>query len=148
MRSGWTDRNGSTPGSPHGTFDLLGFTHYWGKFQKGHWVVKRKTASGRFARAVRAISPWCRFHRHLPIGEQHRILSQKLRGHFAYYGLTGNGKALSRFQFTVTRLWRKWLSRRRRGYAYPWSRFVRLLERFPLPAAIVVHSVYRRVANS
>jgi group II intron reverse transcriptase/maturase len=30
-----------------GTFDLLGFTHYWGKSRRGAWVVKRKTASSR-----------------------------------------------------------------------------------------------------
>jgi RNA-directed DNA polymerase len=145
---GRSNRNGSTPGSGHGTFDLLGFTHHWGKSQKGQWVVKRKTASGRFARSVRTISQWCQLHRHRAISEQHRTLSQKLRGHYAYYGLTGNGKALSRFQSTVTRLWRKWLSRRKRGYTYPWSRFVRLLERFPLPPAVVVHSVYRSAARS
>jgi hypothetical protein len=116
--------------------------------QKGQGVVKRKTASGRFARSVRAISQWCQLHRHRAISEQHRTLSQKLRGHYAYYGLTGNGKALSRFQSTVTRVWRKWLSRRKRGNTYPWSHFVRLLERFPLPPAVVVHSVYRSAARS
>ena len=26
------------------TFDLLGFTHYWGKSRRGTWVIKRKTA--------------------------------------------------------------------------------------------------------
>src|SRR5690606_10746302 len=47
-----------------GTFDLLGFTHYWGKSRQGHWTVKRKTASSRFSRAVRSIADWCRVHRH------------------------------------------------------------------------------------
>ena len=141
-------QEGPTKGAPRATFDLLGFTHYWGESRKGHWVVKRKTARDRFAKAVRTVAQWCRLHRHQPIGEQHRTLSRKLRGHFAYYGLTGNGKALSRFQSTVTRLWREWLSRRRRGYSDPWTRFVRLLDRYPLPAAVVVHSVYRRAANS
>ena len=36
------------------------------------------------------IAQWCRIHRHQPIAEQHRTLSQKLRGHYAYYGITGN----------------------------------------------------------
>jgi hypothetical protein len=31
-----------------GTFDLLGFTHFWARSQKGAWVVKRKTSSSRF----------------------------------------------------------------------------------------------------
>lgn len=141
-------QEGPRKGPRRETFDLLGFTHYWGVSRKGNWAVKRKTARDRFAKAVRNVARWCQLHRHQPIGEQHRTLSRKLRGHFAYYGLTGNGKALSRFQSTVTRLWREWLSRRRRGYSYPWLRFVRLLDRYPLPAAVVVHSVYRRAVNS
>jgi len=138
---------GGREDSDPGTFDFLGFTHYWGVSRKGRWAVKRKTARGRFARAVRAVADWCRLHRHQPIAVQHRALCRKLHGHFAYYGITGNTKALSRFPLAVRRLWRKWLARRRRGSRYPWSRFARLLERYPLPRVVVVHSVYRGVAN-
>jgi RNA-directed DNA polymerase len=129
-------------GSP-GTFDLLGFTHYWGRSHKGFWVVKRRTSQGRLSRALRMIAQWCRLHRHDPVREQHRTLSQKLRGHFAYYGITGNGSAIQRFRYEVGRIWRKWLSRRRRCGFLSWDTFNRLLERYALPAAIVVHSVYR-----
>ena len=38
-----------------GTFDLLGFTHYWDRSRRGHWVVKKKTATDRFSRSVRSI---------------------------------------------------------------------------------------------
>jgi hypothetical protein len=79
-------------------------------------------------------------------GVQH-TLSQKLRGHFAYYGITGNGHTLSEFQSGVVELWRKWLGRRHRGGEVTWERMHRLLERYPLPQASVVHSVYRRAAK-
>ena len=72
-----------------GTFDLLGFTHYWSVSLKGHWVVKLKTATDRFTRAVRNIDKWCHDNRHLPFSEQQHTLNQKLRGHYAYYGVTG-----------------------------------------------------------
>ena len=72
------------------TFDFLGFTHYWGRSQQGAWVVKRKTAKSRFKRASTALSEWCRKNLHLPIKEQHQKLTQKLRGHYGYYGITGN----------------------------------------------------------
>ena len=127
-----------------GTFDLLGFTHYWGSPRQGNWVVKRKTAPNRFTRALRALGQWCRFNRHKPVAEQHQTLSQKLRGHFAYYGITGNSVALGRFRNEAKRVWRKWLSRRKRGNAIDWTRFTRLLERYPMPAAIAVHSVCRQ----
>jgi RNA-directed DNA polymerase len=130
-----------------GTFDFLGFTHFWARSRKGTWILKRKTAASRFTRAVRTIAQWCRFHRHDPIDEQHATLCRKLRGHYAYYGITGNGFAIARFRFEVLRLWRKWLLRRRRAWRAPFEWFGRLLQRYSLPYAVVVHSVCRRVAK-
>jgi group II intron reverse transcriptase/maturase len=138
---------GTGSGTPPGTFTLLGFTHYWGRSVRGTWVVKRKTASSRLSRALRSIAPWCRLNRHRPLGEQQHPLGQKLRGHFAYYGITGNAAALSWFRLGVVRCWRKWLNRRNRERSLDWGLFARLLERYPLPPARVVHSVYVRAAS-
>jgi len=138
---------GTGPGAAPETFTLLGFTHYWGRSWRGNWVVKRKTASSRLSRAVRSIAQWCRRFRHQPLDEQHQTLSQKLRGHFAYYGITGNSKSLSWFRYEVGRCWRKWLNRRNRERSLDWNLFNRLLERYALPPARVVHSVYVRVAS-
>lgn len=55
---------GPKGGSRSGTFDLLGFTHYWEKSRHGFWVVKRKTARARFRRGLKKISEWCRRNRH------------------------------------------------------------------------------------
>jgi group II intron reverse transcriptase/maturase len=132
---GRPDRN-----DPPGTFDLLGFTHYWGRTRRGGWAVMRKTASKRLSRAVRSIAQWCREHRHCPVGEQHATLSQKVRGHYAYYGITGNARALSWFLLAVHRAWRKWLDRRNRNRTMTWERFNRLLERYRLPPPRIVHS--------
>ena len=106
-------------------------------------MVKRKTARSRLTRAIHAIAQWCRLNRHRPVAEQHQTLSQKLRGHFAYYGITGNAVCLSRFRHEVAGIWRKWLGRRKRGGPPPWERFAALLKRYPLPAAVTVHSVCR-----
>jgi RNA-directed DNA polymerase len=128
-----------------GTFDLLGFTHYWAKSRKGNWVVKRQTAASRLSRAIRNIADWCRANRHQPLPEQRTTLSQKLRGHFAYYGITGNSKRLAEFRTAVERCWWKWLNRRNRQRSMTWEAFRRLLKRFPLPPARAVHSTYRAV---
>jgi RNA-directed DNA polymerase len=64
------------------------------------------------------------------------------------HGITGNAVALSGFRWALIGIWRKWLSRRRRRGTLAWDQFTRLLERYPLPPPIVVHSVYRSVANS
>ncbi len=122
------------------TFDLLGFTHYWGRTRRGGWAVMRQTVSKRLSRAVRSIAEWCQTNRHRPVCEQHAILSQKVRGHYAYYGITGNSQALRCFLLAVHRAWRKWLDRRNRQREMTWDRFNRLLKRYPLPPPRIVHS--------
>ena len=120
--------------SHEGSFDFLGFTHFWSRSQKGNWVVKRKTAGSRFHRALTRIGAWFRLNRHLPIREQGQTFIQKLRGHFAYYGgLSGNIFCLQRFRYEAVLLWRKWLSRRRRRGRFSWERFYRMLKGLQLP---------------
>ena len=125
-----------------GSFDFLGFTHHWGKSRKGTMVVRRKTMRPRFTRGLVRIATWCRQNRHLPLAEQRKTLSQKLRGHYGYYGLTGNFEALRRFAFEVTRVWHKWLARRSNRAAEQWDQFNRLLQRYPLPPPRVTRSAY------
>jgi hypothetical protein len=79
------------------TFDLLGLTLFWTKSRRGRWTVSQKTMKSRFRRSLKSIYQWCQEHRHDPVREQHRTLSQKLRGHYAYYGVTGNFLALHAF---------------------------------------------------
>lgn len=129
------------------TFDFLGFTHYWARSRKGNWVIKQKTAKDRFSRAVRRIGEWCRDHRHLKVGEQQRELALKLRGHYGYYGITGNSQMLSRFLTAVVRRWHYWLNRRSQRGKWNWERFRRMLAFRPLPPATAVHSTYRLAAN-
>ena len=120
-------------------FDFLGFTHVWGRSRKGRNMVRQVTAKGRFARALAAVSDWCRKNRHLPLRAQHRRLSSMMRGHFAYYGVGGNHRRLQSYAEQVVRIWRKWLSRRDRGSAVPWARFLDMLKRHPLPPALIIH---------
>jgi group II intron reverse transcriptase/maturase len=116
-----------------GTFELLGFTHYWAKSRKGYWVVKQKTAKDRFQRALRRVTDWCRRHRHQPVGEQWVALKPKLLGHYGYFGLTGNSQALYSFWYRVICAWRKWLSRRSQRAYISWDKMVSLLQHYPLP---------------
>ncbi len=125
------------------SFALLGFTHHWGRSQKGRWVVQRKTAKDRLMRAMRAFGEWCRRHRHLPVAEQWAALRRKLLGHYAYYGITGNYRALARLYWWVRATWYRWLCRRSRA-RLSWDRFLSLChQRYPLPRPQIVQSVYR-----
>jgi group II intron reverse transcriptase/maturase len=138
-----TRRNGGKPAS----FDFLGFTHYWGKARNGRWVVKRKTMCSRQNRAILGIDRWCRKYRHLPVVVQARVLGRKLRGHYAYYGVTGNIRSLRTVLYQASRRWRKWLSRRSQRARIPWARMLAIMARHPLPEPTLVHSVYRLAAK-
>ena len=71
---------------------------------------------------------------------QHKMLVWKLRGHCAYYGITGNASNLTTFCFHVVHIWQKWLNRRSQRKSMPWVRFLRLLKRYPLPRMTASHS--------
>jgi group II intron reverse transcriptase/maturase len=121
-------------------FTFLGFTHYWGRSRKGNWVVKRQTEKGRFGRALKAVGDWCRWNRHRHLREQQKALRSKLQGHYNYYGITGNIRALQRYYYEVCGVWQKWLNRRTRGNPMPWEKFHSLLRCYPLPPPRIVHS--------
>jgi group II intron reverse transcriptase/maturase len=144
-------RGGGPSGSSHPprrrTFDLLGFTHYWAKSRRGYWVIKQKTARDRLSRAITRIGRWCREHRHAPVREQHRDLALKLRGHYGYYGITGNSHSLGRFLNEVKRRWRYWLNRRSDRRRWTWERFAEFLRACPLPPPVPVHSTLRHAAK-
>jgi hypothetical protein len=136
--------NGTGPG----TFDLLGFTHFWCKSRKGKWVIKQRTALDRFQRALKRIAEWCRRHRHDKVREQQKALNRKLNGHYEYFGIKGNSKALSNLRWWATTAWRKWLNRRSQRRSMTWERMKLLLKRYPLqPPRIYPRQLLLRAVN-
>ena len=120
------------------TFDFLGFTHVWVRSRKGNAVVRRQTAKASLVRAIRAIDRQCRAMRHWLLREQQQRLCQMLRGHFAYFGITGNFERLAHLYEQVRRSWRKWLSRRSNNSPVGWAAFERVLAHLPLPRPRIV----------
>lgn len=131
-------RSGPGPGGKPGTFDMLGFTYYWGRSRRGIWIVKRRTAKDRFSRALRRFRDWCRTHRHDAVKEQHRALVLKLNGHYEYFGVTHNYPRLAKLKNEVRLIWHKWLSRRSQK-GLTWTVMHRLLVRYPLPEPRIPH---------
>jgi group II intron reverse transcriptase/maturase len=126
------------PATDGTSFDFLGFTHVWGKSRNGKNMVRQVTAKSRFARAMAAVTEWCRVNRHQPIPVQHARLAAMMRGHYAYYGIGGNGRRLRWYARQVVRTWKKWLSRRGRHGNVLWSRLTELLKHHPLPPPRIV----------
>jgi RNA-directed DNA polymerase len=75
-----------------GTFDFLGFTHYWAKTRRGYWVIKRKTARKRLRRFMKAIWTWCRENRHAPVQEQYRTNCAAITNTMVYVAISRGSK--------------------------------------------------------
>jgi group II intron reverse transcriptase/maturase len=138
-------RKPGEPGTNPESFDFLGFTHYWGRSRDGRMIHKLKTAKDRLARSCRAVWEWCRKHLHLTVDEQCRALNRKLRGHYGYYGMTHNIRALRQYYQKVRRTWFRWLRRRGNDGRLTWEAFETMLIRHPLASPRVVHNLYQTV---
>lgn len=124
------------------TFNFLGFTHQWGTSRKGRDYVRRQTMSKRLTRALDGLRQYCREVRTQPLACQWKGLGQKMRGHYAYYGITGNFRQLACYAHEAERIWHHWLNRRSSQRDMPWDRFKTILRRFPLPPPRIAHSHY------
>jgi RNA-directed DNA polymerase len=124
-----TDSAGKGPG----TFDFLGFTHYWRRSRRGSWTPGVKTRTARVRRFITSTAAWCRRHRHEEVKEQHAALKQRITGHFNYFGVNGNVPSLMHVVRALEAVWHKWLNRRSQRSVLNWKRFKALLRDYPLP---------------
>ena len=132
---------GSHTDDSNGTFDFLGFTHYWARSRRGYWVIKRQTAKKRLKRTLKALWEWCRDNRHQPITEQYKMLCAKLRGYFQYYAIRGNYRRVEVVKEFVEWVWRYWLTRRSRTKRITAEVMNELREVYQLPVPNILHAV-------
>jgi group II intron reverse transcriptase/maturase len=124
-----------------GSFDFLGFTHYWSRTRSGRWTIKRKTRAARIRRTTRALWLWCRENRHKLVSDQHQKLCQKLQGHYQYFAVRGNYKMLEVVYEQAECAWRYWLNQRSSKKSVTWDVFDRRFRRvFPLPKPRIIHA--------
>jgi hypothetical protein len=118
-----------------GTFDYLGFTHFWrskGVGQSG-WYG-RKTSRKRLARRLRELRTWLRTIRNQePLAVIWKKLDAKLRGHANYYGIPNNWWSVKRYFELAKQLAFTWLNRRSQRRSWNWAEFTRYLQRYPWP---------------
>ena len=114
------------------TIYFLGFTLYCTRNQKGNFRIGMRTEKSRVRRALMRLQDQMRRMRHSPIPEQTNHLNQMLRGHYAYYGIAGNFRAMQRVHRAVERYWRKMLSSRSWKGTVWWKQFQLIKTQFPL----------------
>lgn len=125
------------------TFNFLGFTHYCSKSRTGKFRVKRKTSRKKFRTAVVKMNKWLeKVRNRLPIGELVEKLRTKLQGHFNYYGLTDNYRALKEYRDKTIRLVFKWLNRRSQRKSFTWDKYKLFLKQCNLPKPRITVNIW------
>ncbi len=120
------------------TFMFLGFIHICGKSRRGNFLLERKTRRDRLRTKLQDIKAELRYRMHQPIPVQGKWLRQVMTGHFAYYAVPANGRALSAFRYYVTDLWRRTLRRRSQRDRLTWDRMTKLADDW-LPQPRILH---------
>ena len=125
------------------TFDFLGFTHFCDKTRRGNFKVGRKTAMKKFRAKIKDLNIWLKSIRNLkPTKEWWKTLEAKLRGHFQYYGVSGNYPAIKKFYTLAIKFVHKWLNRRSQKKRMSWSKLYNYLALYPLPKPSIKHNFY------
>lgn len=121
------------------TFDFLGFTHICSTTRQGKFCVRRKTMAKKVRAKQAALTVELRRRLHRPIPETGQWLKSVLEGHYGYYGVPRNYRALNAFRYHVLQMWRRTLRRRSdKKKQVTWARMQRLADRW-LPKARIVH---------
>jgi RNA-directed DNA polymerase len=127
-------------------FTFLGFEFSWKPDRHGVPRVTRRTARKKLHAACRRIKEWIRQHRHLPGRAFFQRRNTRLRGHYNYYGVRGNSRALHRFCNWAMDCTFKWLNRRggkRRSFL--WEQFTQVLDRVKIARPRITEVRRRRV---
>jgi len=125
------------------TFDFLGFTHYCDLNRKGKFILFRQTSKKKFRIKCKEMNIWLRkIRNYRKTKEWWLVLCAKLRGHYQYYGVSGNMRSLNQFYNLVERMTLKWLNRRSQRQSFNWEEFRRYREHYPLPQPRIVHDFY------
>jgi RNA-directed DNA polymerase len=135
-------RGGRGDGEPR-TFDFLGFTHYWGKSRQGRPLLCCQTSAKRMRRSLKQLNAWLKSIRNTArVQDWWPTLQVKLQGHYQYYGVSGNSRAISRYGYIAARLVLKWLNRRSQKASYTWAGFLAYLRHYPLQRPRIMHRLY------
>ena len=125
------------------TFGFLGFTHFCDKSRKGNFKLGRRTSGKKFRMKCKEMNRWLKMIRfNMKSKEWWPILAAKLRGHYQYYGVSGNMFSLNRFYRLTQSLVFKWLNRRSQRKSFNWKGYKEYLKRYPLPRPRIVHNLY------
>jgi len=125
------------------TFDFLGFTHFCDKTRSGTFKLGRKTSRKKFKSKMKEMNIWLKSIRNVQqLKDWWKILQSKIRGHFQYYGISGNYVSISKYYQLTVRLTKKWINRRSQKQSMNWEQFNQYLAKYSLPKPKIMFNLY------
>ena len=82
-------------------FDFLGFTFFNAKSKRGYYRIGVRTSAKKLKAKRQAVREWLWTRLTRPVGETLVTLNRKLVGHYNYYGINGNYRAVCSFWWYV-----------------------------------------------
>ena len=117
-------------------FTFLSFEFYWNKDKAGISRMFRRTARNKLQSTISDYSEFIKKSRHLRTPILIDKLTQKLRGHYNYFGAVGNLDDLYRVYSHVVGMLYKWLNRRSGRKSMTWAKLKRLITYRALPKPV------------
>ena len=114
------------------TFDFVGFTHINGKTRTGKYRLVHQTSKKKLSAKYQSVKDWLRQSMHEKLSDKIKAINLKIRGHYAYYGISGNYAGIRKFYDFVVKALYKVENRRSQRNSMTWERYERLLEKFPI----------------
>lgn len=125
------------------TFDFLGFTHYCSKTRDGRFAIKVKTNRKKFTNSLKAFTLWIKAMRNrYLLKDLWKSIALKLKGHYNYYGLSGNFESIKSYYEYVRQIIFKWTNRRSQKKSWNWDEFNKYLITYPLPKPKLTYVLY------
>ena len=139
----FSKQNAKAKGNDPATFNFLGFTHFIDKTRKGKFKLGRKTDKKKLKTKLVAMNAWLKSVRNMLILKDiWKVLRAKLRGHYQYYGVSGNYRGIKQFYFETINMTFKWVNRRSQKKSFNWKTFLSYMERYELPRPKICHDFY------
>jgi group II intron reverse transcriptase/maturase len=125
-------RFGRNAGNEAGTFDFLGFTVISGKSRRGKYLPTFHTSKKKLKAKRQAAKLWLHNNMHIPVSILISKLNLKLKGHYNYYGVSGNSKKIADFYMYVKWQLLRTLQRRSQRDKTNWDTLNRIFKYSPL----------------
>ena len=124
------------------SFNFLGFTHYCGTSRNGKFIMGHKTSKVSMARKLKETNVWLKQIRsQVALKNWWPVLQAKIRGHFNYFGISGNMRSLQQFHKETSKLAFKWINRRSQKKSMSLDHYYQHLKP-TLPVPRIYHSLY------